>query len=93
MNRLKLREDENCAVPCVPSRKKHCQSEARKLVGCLDDYQRDLFREFQAAGDFSGEMVDMGLIQCCFLDVIQVNILTVNCVLTTQVNRFTRGGF
>jgi hypothetical protein len=36
------------------------------------DYSRDLFLEFPSVGEFNGDMVDMGLVQFCFLKVIQV---------------------
>ena len=37
------------------------------------DYWRDVFREFQATVDFSGDFIDKGVIQFCFLKIIQVS--------------------
>ncbi|KAL2096354.1 hypothetical protein ACEWY4_008502 [Coilia grayii] len=41
------------------------------------DYWRDVFREFQATGHFRGDFIDKGLIQFCFLKIIQDELDTV----------------
>ncbi|KAJ8381257.1 hypothetical protein SKAU_G00020350 [Synaphobranchus kaupii] len=41
------------------------------------DYWRDVFQEFQATGDFNGDFIDKGLIQFCFLKIIQNELDTV----------------
>lgn len=81
-NRLQtfFREDgtgEVCGPPCVMQGR----SKANQRIECWwgmyrrqnVDYWRDVFREFQATGDFSGDFIDKGLIQFCFLKIIQVS--------------------
>ncbi|KAJ8384840.1 hypothetical protein AAFF_G00198270 [Aldrovandia affinis] len=41
------------------------------------DYWRDIVQEFQATGDFNGDFIDKGLIQFCFLKIIQNKLDTV----------------
>lgn len=80
VNRLQhfLREDENGIVhgPCVLQGRSTANQRIESWWGIYRrqnaEYWRDLFMEFQFAGDFNGDMVDKGLIQFCFIDVIQV---------------------
>ena len=76
-----LREDDNGTVhgPCVLQGRSTANQRIESWWGNYRrqnaEYWRDLFQEFQSAGEFNGDMVDKGLIQFCFLDVIQVTCL------------------
>ncbi|CAK6984265.1 uncharacterized protein LOC115380193, partial [Scomber scombrus] len=78
-----LREDDNGTVhgPCVLQGRSTANQRIESWWGNYRrqnaEYWRDLFQEFQSAGEFNGDMVDKGLIQFCFLDVIQEELDTV----------------
>ncbi|XP_034552285.1 uncharacterized protein LOC117821856 [Notolabrus celidotus] len=85
VNRLQnfLREDDNGTThgPCVLQGRSTANQRIESWWGQYRrqnaDYWRDLFQEFQSVGDFNGDIVDKGLIQFCFLDVIQKELDTV----------------
>ncbi|KAA0706217.1 hypothetical protein E1301_Tti016289 [Triplophysa tibetana] len=77
-----LREDSTGTVhgPCVFQR----TSQAKRIESWWGIYRRqnagywmDVFKELQSAGDFSGDATDKGLIQFCFLALIQDELDTV----------------
>ncbi|XP_008282990.1 uncharacterized protein LOC103359432 isoform X2 [Stegastes partitus] len=92
VNRLQyfLREDENGTVhgPCVLQGRSTANQRIENWWGHYRrqnaDYWRNLFQEFQSVGDFNGDMVDKGLIQFCFLDVIQKELDTVVTMWNTH---------
>ena len=83
VNRIQcfLCEDENGTVhvPCVLQGRSTANQRIESWWGNYRrqnaDYWRDWFQEFQSVGDFRGDMVDKGLIQFCFLSLIQVTSL------------------
>ncbi|XP_039596017.1 uncharacterized protein LOC120543149 [Polypterus senegalus] len=85
VNRLQrfLREDENGTLsePAILQGRSTANQRIEWWWGFYRrqnvDYWRDLFLEFQSVGDFNGDVVDKGLIQFCFLDVIQRELDTV----------------
>ncbi|KAG2467481.1 PPR21 phosphatase, partial [Polypterus senegalus] len=85
VNRLQrfLREDENGTLsePAILQGRSTANQRIEWWWGFYRrqnvDYWRDLFLEFQSVGDFNGHVVDKGLIQFCFLDVIQRELDTV----------------
>ncbi|XP_063063721.1 uncharacterized protein LOC134456267 [Engraulis encrasicolus] len=85
-NRLQtfLREDDTGEVhgpPCVIQGRSTANQRIESWWGMYRrqnvDYWRDVFREFQATGDFSGDFIDKGLVQFCFLKIIQDELDTV----------------
>ncbi|XP_041931226.1 uncharacterized protein LOC121694889 isoform X2 [Alosa sapidissima] len=85
-NRLQMffREDDTGEVhgtPCVIQGRSTANQRIESWWGMYRrqnvDYWRDVFREFQATGDFSGDFIDKGLIQFCFLKIVQEELDTV----------------
>ncbi|XP_055045258.2 uncharacterized protein [Misgurnus anguillicaudatus] len=85
VNRLQhlFREDETGVVhgPCVFQGRSTANQRIESWWGIYRrqnaSYWRDVFQEFQATGDFNGDFIDKGLIQFCFLKIIQNELDTV----------------
>ncbi len=87
VNRLQefLREDSTGTVhgPCVFQGTSQANQRIESWWGIYRrqnaDYWMDMFKELRSTGDFTGDATDKGLIQFCFLSIIQVTACCLAC--------------